>query len=141
MVPGDVVAGDGWAIAFKMESHNHPSFVEPFQGAATGVGGIMRDVFTMGARPLANLNSLRFGAATHPRTPYLLRGVVAGIELAAMGLGEHDAVPYHQGTDARAGPIGVFIVAGTSELDGSLHKEAVVDGHRSRSIHKKGLSG
>ena len=58
---GVVDIGDGWAVAFKMESHNHPSFIEPFQGAATGVGGILRDVFTMGARPLANLNSLRFG--------------------------------------------------------------------------------
>jgi phosphoribosylformylglycinamidine synthase len=76
---GIVDIGDGLAVAFKMESHNHPSFIEPFQGAATGVGGILRDVFTMGARPIANLNSLRFGAATHPKTPYLLKGVVAGI--------------------------------------------------------------
>src|SRR3990167_5151523 len=71
--------GDGYAIAFKMESHNHPSFIEPYQGAATGVGGILRDIFTMGARPIASLNSLRFGAIDHPRTPYLLSGVVAGI--------------------------------------------------------------
>lgn len=76
---GIVDIGDGLAVAFKMESHNHPSFIEPFQGAATGVGGILRDVFTMGARPIANLNSLRFGAATHQKTPYLLKGVVAGI--------------------------------------------------------------
>src|SRR5437016_8226095 len=62
-----------------MESHNHPSFIEPYQGAATGVGGIMRDVFTMGARPIANLNALRFGAANDPRTRHLLGGVVAGI--------------------------------------------------------------
>lgn len=67
------------AIAFKMESHNHPSFIEPYQGAATGVGGILRDVFTMGARPIANLNSLRFGSADHKKTPHLVNGVVAGI--------------------------------------------------------------
>ena len=76
---GVVDLGDGWAVVFKMESHNHPSFIEPYQGAATGVGGILRDVFTMGARPIANLNSLRFGRPDHPRTPELLRGVVAGI--------------------------------------------------------------
>ncbi len=76
---GVIDIGDGLAIAFKMESHNHPSFIEPFQGAATGVGGILRDVFTMGARPIAILNSLRFGAADHEKTKYLLPGVVAGI--------------------------------------------------------------
>jgi len=76
---GVIDIGDGDAAIFKMESHNHPSFIEPYQGAATGVGGIMRDVFTMGARPVANLNALRFGAATHPKTRQLLRGVVAGI--------------------------------------------------------------
>jgi phosphoribosylformylglycinamidine synthase II len=76
---GVVDIGDGFAAVFKMESHNHPSFIEPYQGAATGVGGIMRDVFTMGARPIASLNSLRFGRPDHPRTPELLRGVVAGI--------------------------------------------------------------
>jgi phosphoribosylformylglycinamidine synthase subunit PurL len=76
---GVVDIGDGFAAVFKMESHNHPSFIEPYQGAATGVGGILRDVFTMGARPIAGLNSLRFGSPTHPRTPELLRGVVAGI--------------------------------------------------------------
>ncbi|MCK6553422.1 phosphoribosylformylglycinamidine synthase subunit PurL [Candidatus Binatia bacterium] len=76
---GIVDIGDGLAVAFKIESHNHPSFVEPYQGAATGVGGILRDVFTMGARPIANLNSLRFGSVDHPRTRYLVNGVVAGI--------------------------------------------------------------
>jgi phosphoribosylformylglycinamidine synthase len=76
---GVVDIGDGFAAVFKMESHNHPSFIEPHQGAATGVGGIMRDVFTMGARPIASLDSLRFGRPDHPRTPELLRGVVAGI--------------------------------------------------------------
>jgi phosphoribosylformylglycinamidine synthase len=76
---GVVDIGDGFAAVFKMESHNHPSFIEPYQGAATGVGGILRDVFTMGARPVANLDSLRFGRPDHPRTAELLRGVVAGI--------------------------------------------------------------
>ena len=76
---GVVDIGDGQAVIFKMESHNHPSFIEPYQGAATGVGGIMRDVFTMGARPIANLNALRFGAPDHPKTRHLVGGVVAGI--------------------------------------------------------------
>ncbi len=76
---GVIDIGDGQAVVFKMESHNHPSFIEPYQGAATGVGGIMRDVFTMGARPIANLNALRFGAADDARTRHLLAGVVAGI--------------------------------------------------------------
>ncbi|MBI2896032.1 MAG: phosphoribosylformylglycinamidine synthase subunit PurL [Deltaproteobacteria bacterium] len=76
---GVVDIGDGWSVVFKMESHNHPSFIEPYQGAATGVGGILRDVFTMGARPVASLNSLRFGRPDHPRTPALVAGVVAGI--------------------------------------------------------------
>ncbi|HET7752643.1 MAG TPA: phosphoribosylformylglycinamidine synthase subunit PurL [Anaeromyxobacteraceae bacterium] len=76
---GVVDIGDGLAVAFKMESHNHPSYIEPYQGAATGVGGIMRDVFTMGARPVASMNSLRFGDPAHPKTAYLLEGVVAGI--------------------------------------------------------------
>ncbi len=76
---GVVDIGDGDAVVFKMESHNHPSYIEPYQGAATGVGGIMRDVFTMGARPVANLNALRFGDPAHPKTRHLLSGVVAGI--------------------------------------------------------------
>jgi phosphoribosylformylglycinamidine synthase len=76
---GVIDIGDGLAAVFKMESHNHPSFIEPYQGAATGVGGILRDVFTMGARPVANLNALRFGAPDHPKTRHLVGGVVAGI--------------------------------------------------------------
>ncbi len=76
---GVVSIGDGDAVAFKMESHNHPSFIEPYQGAATGVGGILRDVFTMGARPIALLNSLRFGSPDNAKTSWLLQGVVAGI--------------------------------------------------------------
>ncbi len=76
---GVVDLGDGQAAVFKMESHNHPSYIEPYQGAATGVGGIMRDVFTMGARPIANMNALRFGAPDHPKTRHLVGGVVSGI--------------------------------------------------------------
>ena len=76
---GIVDIGDGICVAFKMESHNHPSFIEPYQGAATGVGGILRDIFTMGARPIALLNSLRFGDPRLPKTKYLLEGVVSGI--------------------------------------------------------------
>ena len=76
---GVVDIGDGLAAVFKMESHNHPSFIEPFQGAATGVGGIMRDVFTMGARPVALLDVLRFGSPSHPRTRHLVSGVVSGV--------------------------------------------------------------
>lgn len=76
---GVIDIGDGEACVFKMESHNHPSFIEPYQGAATGVGGILRDVFTMGARPIACLNALRFGAPEHPKTRHLVAGVVAGI--------------------------------------------------------------
>lgn len=76
---GIVDIGDGLVAVFKMESHNHPSYIEPYQGAATGVGGILRDIFTMGARPIASLNSLRFGSFSHPKTRYLLSGVVAGI--------------------------------------------------------------
>jgi phosphoribosylformylglycinamidine synthase len=76
---GVIDIGDGDAAIFKMESHNHPSYIEPYQGAATGVGGILRDVFTMGARPVANLNVLRFGRPDHPKTRHLIAGVVAGI--------------------------------------------------------------
>src|SRR3989442_9575330 len=76
---GVIDIGDGWVAAFKMESHNHPSFIEPYQGAATGVGGILRDIFTMGARPIACLDSLRFGQLDAPRMKYLVDGVVRGI--------------------------------------------------------------
>src|SRR5215470_16537634 len=76
---GVIDIGDGLACIFKMESHNHPSYIEPYQGAATGVGGILRDVFTMGARPIACLNALSFGAPSHPKTRHLVSGVVAGI--------------------------------------------------------------
>jgi phosphoribosylformylglycinamidine synthase II len=86
---GVVDIGDGFAAVFKMESHNHPSYIEPYQGAATGVGGILRDVFTMGARTIACTDSLRFGRPEHPRTPALVRGVVAGIA----GYGNSIGVP------------------------------------------------
>jgi len=76
---GVIDIGDGQAAIFKMESHNHPSYIEPYQGAATGVGGILRDVFTMGARPVANMNALRFGRPDHPKMKHLVQGVVAGI--------------------------------------------------------------
>src|SRR5258705_10352347 len=88
---GVVDIGDDWCAAFKVESHNHPSFIEPFQGAATGVGGILRDVFTMGARPIASMNSLRFGSLDHPkygrRNRSLLAGVVGGIAHYANAFG------------------------------------------------------
>lgn len=99
---GVIDIGDGQACIFKMESHNHPSFIEPYQGAATGVGGIMRDVFTMGARPIALLNALRFGDPSHPKTKRLVAGVVAGIG----GYGNCVGVPtvagetnFHRGYD------------------------------------------
>ena len=76
---GVVDIGDGWAIVMKVESHNHPSAIEPYEGAATGVGGIVRDIFAMGARPIALLNSLRFGPLSESRSKYLFEGVVSGI--------------------------------------------------------------
>jgi phosphoribosylformylglycinamidine synthase len=76
---GVVDIGDGQAVIFKMESHNHPSYIEPYQGAATGVGGILRDVFTMGARPIAAMNALSFGLPSHPKTAHLVKGVVEGV--------------------------------------------------------------
>jgi phosphoribosylformylglycinamidine synthase len=97
--------GDGDALVFKMESHNHPSYIEPYQGAATGVGGILRDVFTMGARPIAAMNALSFGEPSHPKTKRLLSGVVEGIG----GYGNAFGVPtvggevrFHRPTTATA---------------------------------------
>ena len=78
-MPASSTSATGLAAVFKMESHNHPSFIEPYQGAATGVGGILRDVFTMGARPIANLNALRFGSPDAPRMKRIIDGVVRGI--------------------------------------------------------------
>src|SRR5881397_3225956 len=86
---GAIDIGDGLAAVFKIESHNHPSFIEPYQGAATGVGGIIRDIFTMGARPIALLNSLRFGSLDEPGTRRALEGVVAGIA----GYGNSSGIP------------------------------------------------
>ena len=89
---GIIDIGDGQAAIFKMESHNHPSYIEPYQGAATGVGGILRDVFTMGARPVANLNALRFGNPDHPKTRHLISGVVSGVGGYGNCVGEfHDS--------------------------------------------------
>ena len=88
---GVIDIGGGQACVFKMESHNHPSFIEPYQGAATGVGGILRDVFTMGARPIAALNALSFGSPEHPRTRHLVAGVVAGVGCAQSFLGGRSA--------------------------------------------------
>ena len=104
---GVIDIGDGDAIIFKMESHNHPSYIEPYQGAATGVGGIMRDVFTMGARPIALLNALRFGDPSHPKTKRLVEGVVAGIA----GYGNCVGVPTVAGeTNFHAGYNGNILV-------------------------------
>jgi len=104
---GVIDIGDGDAIIFKMESHNHPSYIEPYQGAATGVGGIMRDVFTMGARPIALLNALRFGDPSHPKTKRLVDGVVAGIA----GYGNCVGVPTVAGeTNFHAGYNGNILV-------------------------------
>ena len=93
---GVIDIGDGLAVVFKMESHNHPSYIEPYQGAATGVGGILRDVFTMGARPIACLNALSFGDPKHPKTRHLVSGVVAGIG----GYGNSFGVPTVGGAGA-----------------------------------------
>src|SRR5260370_11927822 len=106
---GAIDIGDGWLAVFKIESHNHPSFVEPYQGAATGVGGIIRDIFTMGARPIAGLDSLKFGSFEHPRTRYLLSGVVGGIG----GYGNC---------------VGVPTVAGESTFDAAYNGNILVNG-------------
>src|SRR3982074_137363 len=95
---GVIDIGDGQAVVFKMESHNHPSYIEPYQGATTGVGGILRDVFTMGARPIACLNALSFGAPEHPKTRHLVSGVVAGVG----GYGNSFGVPTVGGRGERA---------------------------------------
>src|SRR5881394_2826702 len=90
---GVIDIGDGWVAAFKMESHNHPSFIEPFQGAATGVGGILRDIFTMGARPTAALNSLRFGSLDHPKNGRRNRSLLAGVVACIAHYGNAFGVP------------------------------------------------
>jgi phosphoribosylformylglycinamidine synthase len=126
---GVVDIGDGQAVVFKMESHNHPSFIEPYQGAATGVGGIMRDVFTMGARPIALLNALRFGDPSHPRTKRLVAGVVAGIG----GYGNCVGVPTLGGeTNFHAGYDGNILVnamcVGLADADKIFYSAAPAPG-------------
>ncbi|MBW3618322.1 MAG: phosphoribosylformylglycinamidine synthase subunit PurL [Proteobacteria bacterium] len=126
---GVVDIGDGQVAVFKMESHNHPSFIEPYQGAATGVGGIMRDVFTMGARPIALLNALRFGDPEHPKTKRLLSGVVAGIG----GYGNCVGVPTVGGeTQFHAGYNGNILVnamcVGLADADGIFLSAAPAPG-------------
>ncbi len=124
---GVVDIGDGQAVVFKMESHNHPSFIEPYQGAATGVGGILRDVFTMGARPIACLDSLRFGRPDHPKTRHLVEGVVAGIA----GYGNAFGVPTVGGE-----------VAFDSSYDGNILVNAMAVGlARTDKIFKGFASG
>ncbi len=105
---GVVDIGDGDCVVFKMESHNHPSYIEPYQGAATGVGGILRDVFTMGARPVAAMNALRFGEPSHPKTKHLVNGVVAGVG----GYGNAFGVP---------------VVGGEVEFDASYNGNCLVN--------------
>ncbi len=115
---GIIDIGDDDAIVFKIESHNHPSFIEPYQGAATGVGGIMRDVFTMGARPIANLNSIHFGSPQHKKTRNLLRGVVKGIG----GYGNC---------------IGVPTIAGQTSFDESYNGNILVNAMTLGLVNKK----
>ncbi len=126
---GVVDIGDGQACVFKMESHNHPSFIEPYQGAATGVGGIMRDVFTMGARPVALLNALRFGDPAHPKTRRLVDGVVSGIG----GYGNCVGVPTVGGeTNFHAGYNGNILVnamcVGLADADKIFYSAAPAPG-------------
>ncbi|MDR3671764.1 MAG: phosphoribosylformylglycinamidine synthase subunit PurL [Holophaga sp.] len=123
---GVVDIGDGWAVAFKMESHNHPSYIEPYQGAATGVGGILRDVFTMGARPLANLNSLRFGELDAPRMKGLVKGVAAGIS----GYGNCMGIPMLGGDVAIDGCYNGNILVNAFTL-GVLNTDKVFTGYAS----------
>ena len=115
---GVIDIGDDDAIVFKIESHNHPSFIEPYQGAATGVGGIMRDIFTMGARPIANLNSIHFGSTQHKKTKNLIRGVVKGIG----GYGNC---------------IGVPTIAGQTSFDESYNGNILVNAMTLGLVNKK----
>ena len=122
---GVVDIGDGQAVVFKMESHNHPSYIEPYQGAATGVGGILRDVFTMGARPVAAMNALRFGAPDHEKTRHLVSGVVAGVG----GYGNSFGVPTVGGEvefDARYNGNNLVnaFAAGLADADKIFYSEA-----------------
>ena len=130
---GIVDIGDGQVAVFKMESHNHPSFIEPYQGAATGVGGILRDVFTMGARPVALLDSLRFGEPSHPKTRHLLAGVVAGIG----GYGNCVGVPTvggECGFDAGYNPniLGKAMTVGLADANRIFYSAAAGPGSQTR---------
>ncbi|TVQ51887.1 MAG: phosphoribosylformylglycinamidine synthase II, partial [Rhodobacteraceae bacterium] len=122
---GDGPDGEKLAVVFKMESHNHPSYIEPYQGAATGVGGILRDVFTMGARPVAAMNALSFGRPEHPKTRSLVAGVVAGIG----GYGNAFGVPtvggevrFHEGYDGNC-LVNAF-AAGVARADAIFYSAA-----------------
>ncbi|WP_333832154.1 phosphoribosylformylglycinamidine synthase subunit PurL [Rubrimonas sp.] len=122
---GVVDIGDGQAVIFKMESHNHPSYIEPYQGAATGVGGILRDVFTMGARPIAAMNALSFGRPDHPKTRSLLAGVVAGIGGYANAFGVPTVggeLRFHRGYDGNC-LVNAF-AAGIAEADAIFYSAA-----------------
>src|ERR687890_818328 len=122
---GVIDIGDGQAAIFKMESHNHPSYIEPYQGAATGVGGILRDVFTMGARPVANMNALRFGDPSHPKTRQLVAGVVHGIgdngnclvNAMTVGLAKADRIFYSKA----AGPGNPVVYVGAKTGRDGIH--------------------
>ncbi|MBW4618920.1 MAG: phosphoribosylformylglycinamidine synthase subunit PurL [Cyanosarcina radialis HA8281-LM2] len=137
---GVVDLGDGLRLAFKIESHNHPSAIEPFQGAATGVGGILRDIFTMGARPIALLNSLRFGSLADPRTQRLFNGVVAGISHYGNCLASNETFIWRDRTGVHFDTIGNFVESRlpanctTLELDPSSTVETLSlepDSHKS----------
>ena len=122
---GVVDIGDGLAVVFKMESHNHPSFIEPHQGAATGVGGILRDVFTMGARPVAALNALRFGEPEHPKTRHLVSGVVGGIGHYGNAFGVPTVggeINFHRGYNGNI-LVNAF-AAGIAQTDGIFYSKA-----------------
>ena len=140
---GVVDIGDGQALVFKMESHNHPSYIEPYQGAATGVGGILRDVFTMGARPIAAMNALSFGEPSHPKTRSLVHGVVAGIG----GYGNAFGVPtiggelrFHAAYNGNC-LVNAF-AAGLADADAIFYSAAAASGCRSSiSAPRPGATG
>jgi phosphoribosylformylglycinamidine synthase len=134
---GLVSLGGGLACAFKIESHNHPSAIEPYQGAATGVGGINRDIFTMGARPVAQLNSLRFGPPDSERMKWLIRGVVKGIG----DYGNSFGVPTVGGEVFFDDSFNVNILVNAMSAQrsgrGSFHREAAVGGHPGAGRHRR----
>ncbi len=130
---GVIDIGQGWAVTFKVESHNHPSFVEPYQGAATGVGGIVRDIISMGARPVAVMDQLRFGAPAHPDTARVVHGVVSGVGGYGNSLGlpniggETEFDPSYQGNPlVNALCVGVLPVNGLQRKAASGPGNAVI---------------